>query len=163
MFFFCKKLLKKTRDLKKKVIEQLRYRKKYFTVQENMNETQTAETFIQSAFSLWVDCCRLAIAFINVRFELCVQYSREWSSNKRSNLFAAEFNARVNWIRPATRVGAKPGRHSKPLTNFYALFEIFIKMLCWSMFHVKPLNKLPTTCILNWGPLFLHGSIYSRL
>jgi len=22
------------------------------------------------------------------------------------------------------------------------------------MFHVKPLNKLPTTCILNWGPCF---------
>jgi len=22
------------------------------------------------------------------------------------------------------------------------------------MFHVKALNKLPTTCILNWGPCF---------
>jgi len=22
------------------------------------------------------------------------------------------------------------------------------------MFHVKTLNKLPTTCILNWGPYF---------
>ena len=22
------------------------------------------------------------------------------------------------------------------------------------MFHVKPLNKIPTTCILNWGPCF---------
>ena len=22
------------------------------------------------------------------------------------------------------------------------------------MFHVKPLNKLPTTCILNWGSWF---------
>ena len=22
------------------------------------------------------------------------------------------------------------------------------------MFHVKHLNKLPTTCILNWGPCF---------
>ena len=22
------------------------------------------------------------------------------------------------------------------------------------MFHVKPWNKLPTTCIFNWGPCF---------
>ena len=116
----------------------------------------------QSAFSLWVDCCRLAIAFTNASFALCVQYSREWPSNKRSNLFVTEFNARVNWVRPTTRVGDKSGNQSLP-RNFYVSFYIFIKMLCWSMFHVKPLNKVPTTCILNWGPLFLHGSIYSRL
>jgi len=42
--FFCKKLLKKTRDLKNIVIEQLWYRKNYFTVQANINETQTTET-----------------------------------------------------------------------------------------------------------------------
>jgi len=71
-------------------------------VQANINETQTAET---SIFSLSVDCCRLVIAFINASFVLCVQYSREWSSNKRLNLFVTEFNAGVNWIRPATRVG----------------------------------------------------------
>jgi len=56
--------------------------------------------------ALWVDCCRLAVAFINARFTLCVQYWREWSSNKRSNLFITEFNACVNWNRPATRAGA---------------------------------------------------------
>jgi len=41
--FFCKKLLKKTRDLKKIVIEQLLHRKNYFTLQANINETQTTE------------------------------------------------------------------------------------------------------------------------
>ena len=30
------------------------------------------------------------------------------------------------------------------------------------MFHVKPLNKLLTTCILKLRSLFLHVSIYSR-
>jgi len=42
--FFCKKLLKKTRDLKRIVIEQLWYRKNYFTVHAHTNETQIAET-----------------------------------------------------------------------------------------------------------------------
>jgi len=42
--FFCKMLLKKKRDLKKIVIEQLWYRKNYFTVNAYINETQTAET-----------------------------------------------------------------------------------------------------------------------
>ena len=46
--------------------------------------------------ALLVDCCRLAIAFINASFVLCVKYSREWSSNKRSKLFLTQFNARVN-------------------------------------------------------------------
>jgi len=41
--FFCKKLLKKTCDLKKIVIEQLWYSKNHFSVQANTNETQTAE------------------------------------------------------------------------------------------------------------------------
>ena len=50
--------------------------------------------------ALWVDCRRLAIAFINASFALCVQYWREWSSNKRSNLFVTQFNVRVNWNRP---------------------------------------------------------------
>jgi len=62
-----------------------------------------------------------AIAFINVSFTLFVQYTREWSSNKRSNLFVTEFNARVNWIRPASMAGGKPGSQSLP-RNFYALF-----------------------------------------
>jgi len=44
--------------------------------------------------ALWVDYCRLAIAFINASFVLCVKYLREWSSNKRSKLFVTEFNAR---------------------------------------------------------------------
>jgi len=103
--------------------------------------------------ALWVDCCRLAIAFINASFVLCVKYSREWSSNEISKLFVTEFNARVNWIRPATRVGDKAGNQSLPRT-FYAILWIFKKMLCWSMFHVKTLNKLPITCILNRGPCF---------
>jgi len=30
----------------------------------------------------------------------------------------------------------------------------FQKMLCWSMFHAKPLNKLLATCMSNWGPCF---------
>jgi len=51
----------------------------------------------------------LAIAFLNESFALCVQYSREWSSNERSKLFFTEFIARVNLIRPASRVGDKPG------------------------------------------------------
>jgi len=42
--FFWKNLLKKKRDLKKIVIEQLWYRKNYFTVHVHLNETQTAET-----------------------------------------------------------------------------------------------------------------------
>jgi len=41
---FCKKLLKKTCDLKRLVIEKLWYRKNYFTVHAHTNETQTAET-----------------------------------------------------------------------------------------------------------------------
>jgi len=45
--------------------------------------------------ALRVDCCRLAIAFINASFAQCVLYSREWSSNKRSNMFVTEFNVRV--------------------------------------------------------------------
>ena len=42
--FFCKKLIKIKRDLKKIFIEQLWYRKNYFTVHAHVNETQTAET-----------------------------------------------------------------------------------------------------------------------
>jgi len=42
--FFCKKLLKKKRDLNKIVIEQLGYRKNYFAVHTHTIETQTAET-----------------------------------------------------------------------------------------------------------------------
>ena len=42
--FFCKKLLKNKRDLKKIVIEQLWYRKNYFTMDAHINETHTAET-----------------------------------------------------------------------------------------------------------------------
>jgi len=53
---------------------------------------------------------------------------------------------RLPWIRPWTRVGDKPGYQSFS-RNFYALFSIFKKMLCWSTFHVKPLNKLPITSI----------------
>jgi len=56
----------------------------------------------------------LAIAFINASLALCVKYSREWSSNKRSNLFVTEF-----WR--ATRVGDKPSNQSLP-RNFYTLF-----------------------------------------
>jgi len=37
--------------LKKIVIEQLGYRKNYFTVHAHTNETQTAETPVWSAFS----------------------------------------------------------------------------------------------------------------
>jgi len=44
---------------------------------------------------------------------LCVQYWREWSSNKRSNLFITEFNACVNWNRLATRAGADPASKFK--------------------------------------------------
>ena len=109
--------------------------------------------------ALWIDCCRLASAFNNASFALCAQYWREWSSNEILNLFVPEFNARVNWIRSATRVWGKPGYQS--LMEFWAFFQknvifmqIFKKMLCWSMFYVKPLNKLPTTYILNWGPCF---------
>jgi len=46
--------------------------------------------------------------------------SREWSSNEISKLFLTEFNARVNWIRPTTRVGDKQSNQSFP-RNFYAL------------------------------------------
>ena len=45
--------------------------------------------------ALLVDCCRLAIAFFNASIVLCVHYSREWSSNKRSNMFVTEY-VRVN-------------------------------------------------------------------
>ena len=44
--FFCKKLLKKKRDLKKIVIEHLGHRKNYFTVHTHTNETQTAQTHV---------------------------------------------------------------------------------------------------------------------
>jgi len=37
-------LLQKKRDLNKIVIEQLRYRKNYFTVHAHKNETETAQT-----------------------------------------------------------------------------------------------------------------------
>jgi len=36
-------------------------------------------------------------------------------------MFVTEFNTRVNWSRPATRVGDKPGYQSLS-RNFYALF-----------------------------------------
>jgi len=48
------------------------------------------------------------------------KYSSEWSINKISKLFFTEFNARVNWIRAATRVGDKPSNQSLP-RNLQAL------------------------------------------
>jgi len=45
---------------------------------------------------------------------------------KDQNGLSQSLNARVNWIRPATRVGDKPGNQSLS-RNFYALFFGFSK------------------------------------
>jgi len=74
---------------------------------------------------VWVHCCRLANAFIYVRFALNIPCSREWSNDKRSTLYFTEFNARVNWIRPATDV-AQTGQ-SKPPTKFSRIILDFQK------------------------------------
>jgi len=72
---------------------------------------------------VWVHCCRLAIAIICVRFALSLQCLREWSDDKRSKLFFTEFNARVNWIRPAT--GVTQTGQSKPPTKLLRIILDF--------------------------------------
>jgi len=82
----------------------------------------SAETPIAS----WVDWYRFNNSPLSMQVSRCVhnsplKTSREWSRNKRSKLFCTKFNARVNWITPATRLGDKPSNQSLPRI-FYALF-----------------------------------------
>jgi len=93
--------------------------------------------------ALWVDYCRLAIAFTNVSVALCVQYWREWSSNKRSNMFVTEFNARVNWNRPTTRAGADPA------STFYGLR--FQTWLWQSRYRLTTVSRMKYTSQQNNG------------
>jgi len=61
-------------------------------------------------------------------------------------------------MRVQIELGPQPGwvtnRAIKSPHQILCIILDFQKMLFWSMFHVKRLNKLLTACILNWGPCF---------
>jgi len=110
--------------------------------------------------ALWVDCCRLAMAFIKASFVLCVQYWREWPSNKRSKLFVTLFNARVNWIRPATRVGTY-GAIKASHKIFIHYFKFSKNVMLISVSCVTP-EKITDYLYFKLRSLFLHGSMYPQ-
>ena len=75
--------------LKIMVIEQLWYRKSYFTGYTHINDTDCRHAHKVHTASLWVDCYWLTIAFINAGFALesnINKTSRGRSSNKTSKL-----------------------------------------------------------------------------
>jgi len=93
-------LLKKKRDLKKIVIKQLWYTKSYFTVDAHIYSKWNTDCRNAHRVHLawWVDCYRCNNSSLSMQASRCMyrtQESREWSSNKRSQLLFTEFNVRV--------------------------------------------------------------------
>jgi len=81
-------------------------------------------------------------------------------------MFVTEFNARVNWIRFATRVRDKPGYQSL-LWNFVHLFKKcysyadFQKNVMLIYVSCETPEQITDYLYFKLRSLFLHGSIYS--